>query len=73
MDLSEINDLITGFFRSVTMSDMGEYWKDFLSVCNAFFLSIHANHCTNAFKDLTESQRVMLPWLAIYDNNQYFR
>ena len=55
------------------MSDMGEYWKDFLSVCNDFFLSIHANHCTNAFKDLTESQRVMLPWLAIYDNNQYFR
>ena len=25
------------------------------------------------FKDLIDSQRAMLPWLTIYDNNQYSR
>ena len=50
MDLNEINDFITGIFPSVTMSDMAEYWKDFFSICDALFLSIHANHRTNAFQ-----------------------
>ena len=40
---------------------------------DALFLSIHANHCANAFQDLIDSQRGMLPWLTIYDNNQYSR
>ena len=71
MNLNEINDLITGIFPSVTMSDMAEYWKDFLYMCDALFLSIHANYCTNAFQDLIDSQRDMLLWLTIYDNNQY--
>ena len=71
MNLNEINDLITGIFLSVTMSDMAEYWKDFLYMCDALFQSIHANHCTNAFQDLIDSQRDMLLWLTIYDNNQY--
>ena len=42
-------------------------------MCDALFLSIHANHCTNAFQDLIDSQQAMLPWLTIYDNNQYSR
>ena len=46
MDLNEVNDLITGIFPSVTMSDMTEYWED-LPKCEALFLSIHANHCTD--------------------------
>ena len=58
MDLNEVNDLIIGIFPSVTMFDMAEYWKDFLSM---YFLSIPANHCT------------MLPWLTVYDNNRYSR
>ena len=73
MDLNEVNDLITGIFLSVTMFDMGEYWKDFLSICDALFLSIHDNHCINAFQDLIGNQWVMLSWLTIYDNNKYFR
>ena len=60
MNLNEINDLITGIFPSVTMSDMAEYWKDFLYMCDALFLSIHVNYCTNAFQDLIDSQRDML-------------
>ena len=71
MDLNEVNDLITGIFPSVTMSDMVEYWKDFSSMCDVLFLSIHANHCTNAFQDLIDSRRVILPWLTIYDKNLY--
>ena len=71
MNLNEINDLITVIFPSVTMSDMAEYWKDFFYMCDALFLSIHANHCTNAFQDLIDSQRDMLLCLTIYDNNQY--
>ena len=55
------------------MSNMAEYWKCFLSLCDAFFLSIHANHCTNAFQDMIDSQPALLPWLTIYDNNQYSR
>ena len=50
---------------------MAEYWKNFLSMCDALFLSILANHCTNAFQDLIDSQRAMLPWLTIYDNIWY--
>ena len=73
MDLNEVNDLITSIFPPVTISDMAEYWKDFLSMYNALFLSIHVNHCTNAFQDLIDSLRAMLPWLTIYDNTQYFR
>ena len=46
-----------------------EYWKDFLSMSDALFLSIHANHCTNAFQGLTDSQWTMLPWLKVHDNN----
>ena len=61
MDLNEVNDLIAGIFPSVTMSDMAEYWKDFLSMCDALFLFIHANPCTNAFQDLIDSQQIMLP------------
>ena len=71
MDLNEVNDLITGIFPSVTMSDMAEYWKEFSSMCGVLFLSIHANHCANAFQDLIDSRRVILPWLTIYDKNLY--
>ena len=71
MDLNEINDLITGIFPSVTMCDMAEYWRDFLPMCDALFLSIHAN--IYAFQDLIDSQRALLPWLTIYDNSQYSR
>ena len=52
---------MAGIFPSVTMSDMAEYWKDFLSMCDALFLFIHANPCTNAFQDLIDSQQIMLP------------
>ena len=38
---------------------------------NALFISIYTNHCTNAFQYLIDRQRVMLPWLPVYDNNQY--
>ena len=38
------------------MSDMAEYSKEFLSMFDALFLSIHANHCTNVFQDLIYSQ-----------------
>ena len=68
MDPNEVN-----VFPSVTMSDMVEYWKDFLSTYDALFLSIHANHCANAFQDLIDSQQTMLLWLTIYDYNQYSR
>ena len=73
MGFNEINDLITGIFPSVTMSDMAEYWKDFLSMCHTLFLPIHANHCTNAFQDLIDSQWVKIQWLTVPDNNQYSR
>ena len=73
MDLNEVNYLITSIFPSDTMSDMVEYWKHFLSLCDALFLSIHANHCTNAFQDLIDNQRVILAWFTIYHNNQYSR
>ena len=73
IELDEVNDLTAGLFSSVSMSDMAEFRKDFLSMCDALFLSIHANHCMNAFQDLIDSQRAMLPWLTIYDNNQYSR
>ena len=36
---------------------------------DALFLSIHANHCTNAFQGLIDSQWTMLPWLKVHDNN----
>ena len=49
---------------------MAEYWKVFLSMCDALFLSIYANHCINVFQDLVDCQQVVLPWLTIYDNNQ---
>ena len=73
MELDEVNSLTTCLFSSVTVSDMADFWKDFLSMCDALFLSIHANHCTDNFQDLIDSQRAMLPWLTIYDNNQYSR
>ena len=57
MDLNEINGLITAIFPSVTMFDMTEYWKGFLSMCDGLFPSICDNHCTNAFQDLIDSQR----------------
>ena len=38
MDLNVVNDLITGVFSSVIISDMAEFWKDFLSMCDALFL-----------------------------------
>ena len=71
LDLNDLNDLITGIVPPVTMSDMAEYWKDILSMCESLFPSIPAHHCTNAFQDLIDSQRAMVPWLTIYDNNQY--
>ena len=38
---------------------------------DALLISIYTNHCTNAFEYLIDRQRVMLPWLTVYDNNQY--
>ena len=61
MDLKKVNDLITGIFPSATISDMVEYWKKFWSICDALFLSIYANHCSNAFQDSINSQRAILP------------
>ena len=55
LDLNEVDDLVSNIFSSVTTSDMAEYWKEFLPMCEALFLSIHANHCTNAFQDLIDS------------------
>ena len=55
------------------MSDMAEYWKDFLPICDTLFVSIHTNHFANAFQELIDSQQSMPPWLTIYDNNQYSR
>ena len=49
MNLSEVNDLFTGTFPSVIMSDMTEYWKDFLFIFHTLLLSIYANHFTNFF------------------------
>ena len=71
MDLNEVTDLINSIFRPVIMSDITEYWKDLLCICDSFFLFIHGNHCTNAFPDLLESQQTMPLWLKIHDNDQY--
>ena len=70
MNLSEVNDLFTGTFPSVIMSDMTEYWKDFLSIFHTLLLSIYANHFTIFFHDLMDSQPALLSWLTIY-GNQY--
>ena len=71
MDLNKVNDIITGIFAP-DMSDVAEYWKDFLFIV-VLFLSIHAHCGTNTFQDLIDSQRATIPWFTIYDNNQYSR
>ena len=73
MEHAELTELISNMFAAVPSSDMADYWKDFLSMCDALFLSIHANHVVNSFDDLINSQHAILPWLTIYDNNQYSR
>ena len=41
MDLKEVNELITVIFPSVIMSDLAEYWKHFLSMCDTFMCDIY--------------------------------
>ena len=57
----------------VRRTDMADYWMDYLHMCGAMFLSTHANHSATNLQDLIDSQRAMLPWLTIYDNNKYSR
>ena len=52
---AELDELVTNMFATVPNTDMVNYWKDFLWMCDALFLSIHANH------DLINSQHAMLP------------
>ena len=45
MDLNKVHDFITGiFFWSTTMSNMTEYWKNVIPMCDALFLSTYADH-----------------------------
>ena len=73
MESEELDDLVRRTFDSIPKTDMADYWVDYLHMCDALFLSTHANHSATNFQDLIDSQRAMLPWLTIYDNNQYSR
>jgi hypothetical protein len=73
MENEEIENLVASTFESISMTDMAVFWLDFLQMCDALFLSTHANHAAKNLQDMVDSQRAMLPWLGAYDNNNYFR
>ena len=73
MESEELDDLVRRTFDLIPKTDMADYWVDYLHMCDALFLSTHANHSATNLQDLIDSQRAMLPWLTIYDNNQYSR
>jgi len=51
---------------------MAHYWKDFLSMTDALMQNVHAVHACN-WDEFVSSLCAMLPWLMVYNNNQYGR
>ena len=52
--------------------DMGDYWKDFFQMTDILMQSVHAVHAIN-LDEYINSLRAMLPWLIVYDRNNYGR
>ena len=71
-DDAHLDNLITNLFTQVEISDMGNYWRDFLSMTDALMHNVHAVHICN-WEEYVSSLRPMLPWMVVYDNNRYGR
>ena len=71
-DDADLKNLITNLFSQVEVSDMADYWRDFLSMTDALMQNVHAVHSCN-WEEYIISLRAMQPWMVAYDNNKYGR
>ena len=63
---------ISEMFTEVEGSSMSKYWLSFMDMTDVLMMNIHAIHTCN-WMEFLSSMRAMLPWLVIYDNNEYGR
>ena len=67
-----IDNLICGMFQDLEVSDMANYWIDFMSMVEVLMMNMYAVHTCN-WEEYLISLREMMPWLVIYDQTNYAR
>ena len=67
---ADLANIIAYLFIHLEISDMADYWRDFLSMIDALMQNVHAVHVCNWYTYVS-SLRAMLPWMVSYDKNRY--
>ena len=67
-----IDNLICSMFQDLKVSDMANYWIDFMSMVEVMMMNVYAVHMCNWEENLM-SLREMMPWLVVYDQTNYSR
>ena len=60
-----IDNLICSMFQDLEVSDMANYWIDFMSMVEVLMMNVYAVHTCN-WEEYLISLREMMPWLVIY-------
>ena len=44
---ADLKSLITNVFTQMKVSDMAEYWRDFLSITDELLMNVYTSHVSN--------------------------
>ena len=61
-----IDSLICSMFQDLDVSDIANYWIDFMSMVEVLMMNMYAIHTCN-WEEYLISLREMMPWLVVYD------
>ena len=67
-----IDSLICSMFQDLEVSDMANYWIDFMSMVEILMMNVYAIHTCN-WEEYLISLWEMMPWLVAYDQTNYAR
>ena len=67
-----IDSLICSMFQNLDVSDMANYWIDFMSMVEVLMMNVYAIHTCN-WEEYLISLQEMMPCLVVYDQTNYAR
>ena len=67
-----IDNLICSMIQDLEVTDMANYWINFMSMVEVLMINMYAVHTCN-WEEYLISMREMMPWLVVYDQTNYTR
>jgi hypothetical protein len=67
-----LDALVNSMFENIERTDMACYWLDFMTMVEILMMNVNAVHTCNWVEYLTSLHK-MMPWMVIYDQNNYGR